>query len=572
MIAPGLYANSVIAVALCLVSACSPSNTPHSSQVVIYPAAQVITIDPQQPFAEAVATRGDRIVGVGKLSQLKQQFSADNYQLDASFADKVIMPGFVEPHLHPSLAAIVLPMNIVAAMEWPTPRGTSVAVRSHDAFIARLKELNRETDSQWLMAWGYHALYHGKMSREILDEVSRIRPIMVWQRSVHEMYFNTKALEVLELTEEDFAGSEHADWENGHLWEAGLFSVGQPMLKRMASPAGYLRGLGMMSEILHQGGLTTVAEQGFPQTSVMMEYWTLWWELGQQTPFRFVLIPNAMFLLAKHGSAQAAEEAASEILQRGNRHIIPIKHMKYYADGAIFSQLMQMSEPYLDGHHGEWLMPPQQQSDVLQAFWEKGWDIHIHVNGDAGLDTVLDEVQRQQQINPAPEKRVVLEHYGYARPDQHARVQALGIAVSNNPYYVYELAPIYAENGLGPERAADISPMGELARAGVPISFHSDYPMAPAQPLTLVWAAVNRIGSDGKVWGEHQKLPLDLALRAITIEGAWSLGMEDEIGSIEVGKKADFTILEHSPYSVDPTAIKDIQLWGTVFEGRHFPL
>jgi len=96
--------------------------------------------------------------------------------------------------------------------------------------------------------------------------------------------------------------------------------------------------------------------------------------------------------------------------------------------------------------------------------------------------------------------------------------------------------------------------------------------MAPAEPLTLVWVAVNRIASDGKVWGEHQRLSLDQSLRAITIEGAWSLGLEDEIGSIKAGKKADFTVLEQDPYAVDPVSLRDIPIWGTVFEGRHFPL
>jgi hypothetical protein len=249
-----------------------------------------------------------------------------------------------------------------------------------------------------------------------------------------------------------------------------------------------------------------------------------------------------------------------------------VKHVKLYADGAIYSQLMQMSEPYLDGHHGEWMMTPEAQASALETFWDRGWNVHVHVNGDAGLDFVLDQVAERRRVAPAPDRRIVLEHYGYAREDQHARLRALGVEVSNNAYYVHELAPVYAAEGLGPQRAADISPLGGLVRAGVRFSFHSDFPMAPASPLTLIWAAVNRVGSDGRVWGEDQRVDLDRALRAVTIEAARSLGLEDEVGSIEIGKKADFTVLEQDPYEVPSMAIKDIPIRATVFEGRPFPI
>jgi predicted amidohydrolase YtcJ len=104
------------------------------------------------------------------------------------------------------------------------------------------------------------------------------------------------------------------------------------------------------------------------------------------------------------------------------------------------------------------------------------------------------------------------------------------------------------------------------------ISFHSDIPMAPAKPLTLVWSAVNRIASDGKVWGADQKLSVDLALRAVTIEAARSVGMEDEIGSLRPGKRADFTVLGADPFEVEPEAIRDIEIWGTVLDGRPHPI
>jgi predicted amidohydrolase YtcJ len=219
------------------------------------------------------------------------------------------------------------------------------------------------------------------------------------------------------------------------------------------------------------------------------------------------------------------------------------------------------------------MMPPDQQQALLESFWARGWSIHVHVNGDAGLDLVLDQIEEAQRNHPGdPQQRVILEHYGYAREDQHRRVRSLGVDVSNNAYYTHELAPIYASNGLGVERAEDISPLGGLARAGVRFSFHSDYPMAPAEPLRLAWVAVNRIGSDGRTWGEDQRISIDLALRAITIEGARSLGLEDEIGSLVVGKRADFTILERDPYRVPPEELADIPIWGTVLGGRPHPI
>ena len=553
----------------------------------ILPARRILTMEPgrpgrpdrpDRPDATAVAVASGRIVAVGSLAEVQAALGDRRFELDPTFRDHVLVPGFIDPHVHPTLAATILPIEIVSAMEWTTPRGRTRAVRGSDAFLARLRELDEELrdagrPDEWLSVWGYHEPYHGALSRSDLDAVSASRPIFVWQRSVHEMFFNSRALEALEMSREAWGAHPQADWERGHLWERGALSLGGPMTRVLGRPLTYRRGLSLMSEVIHRGGLTTVAEQGFPQVSALGELAMLALEVyGRDTPYRFVLVPNAMFLYRREGDAEAAERAAADLLAWSSDRIRIARHAKYYADGAIFSQLMQMSEPYLDGHHGEWMMTPDEQWAVRSVFWAEDWDLHVHVNGDAGLDVVLDQVARVREADPRPERRIVLEHYGYAREDQHRRVEELGLAVSNNAYYVHELAPVYARIGLGPERAADISPLGGLARAGVAISFHSDFPMAPAQPLTQVWAAVNRIGSDGRVWGPDQRLALDLALRAVTIEAARSIGMEEEIGSIRPGKRADFTVLGADPYEVEPEAIRDIEIRGTVLDGRWYPI
>ncbi len=550
-----------------------PPAPPSGVQVVT--AKRIYTMEEEPAQATAVAFEAGKIVAVGDLASIRAQFPDQDLQVDRRFEDKVLMPGFIDPHIHPALGATILGMEIVSAMEWTTPRGATQVVRGRDAFLARLAELHEqlEESDEWLLVWGYHSPYHGSLRRADLDRVSTTRPIFVWQRSVHEMYFNSKALEVLGYQKEQFDEHPQADWEEGHLWEAGTLALGQPMIQILASPARFRAGLAQLSQVIHRGGLTTIAEQGFPQVSKWGEFLLLHLEQRRpETPWRIVLVPNAMFLLRGAGSAEAAEQEAAALLDWSSDRVRVVKHVKYYADGAIFSQLMQMSEPYLDGHHGEWMMTPEQQGEVLDAFWKKGWDFHIHVNGDAGLDLVLDQIEARQEAMPSPDRRIVLEHYGFARADQHARLAELGVTVSNNAYYPHELSPIYAEHGLGAERAAAISPLGGLERARVPMSFHSDFPMAPAEPLRLAWVAVNRIGSDGKVWGPGQRLSLEAALRAITLEAAWGLGLEDEIGSIRPGKRADFTVLEADPYEVAPADLKDIPIWGTVLDGIAHPI
>ncbi len=301
------------------------------SQLRVFSARKILTMEPDRPTATAVAVEDGRIVAVGSRGEVRAALGERAFEVDERFADRVLLPGFIDPHLHPSLAATVLPLEIVSAMEWVTPRGRSEAVRGSDAFLARLRELDRELDEgEWLLVWGYHRPYHGDLDKAALDAVSATRPIFVWQRSVHEMFFNGRALEELSLSPADFAAHPQADWETGHLWETAALELGRPMMRVLTGPLRYRRGLEMTSEVVHRGGLTTVAEQGFPQVSAWGELLMLHLEmLGDDAPYRVVLVPNAMYLLREEGSAVAAARAAERLLSRSTERVRLVKHVKY---------------------------------------------------------------------------------------------------------------------------------------------------------------------------------------------------------------------------------------------------
>ncbi len=548
-------------------------------EATIYVAREIITMDRARPRAEAVAVVGQRIAAVGSLAELQALVGAQSFRVDRTFADKVLMAGFIEQHVHPVLSALMVVAEVIAIEDWETVAGLSPAVRDQAGYRQRLvAALGAHRDpTQVFLTWGYHHYFHGQMSRALLDQLAPDVPVIVWHRSQHEVYLNTKLMQRMGVDEAfmaTFTASQasQADFANGHFYEQGALKVLEKIAPAMATPDRLRRGLEFTVGYYHRQGITNACEPGGFFSKPLQDAINAVYS-PDATPFNHYFIPDGKSFAALYPNDPARMIAETrKVLDWGSGRVrfLP-QQIKFLLDGAIYSQLMQMRDGYMDGHKGAWIMDPDVYSYAFQAYWDAGYHIHVHCNGDGGLDVLLANLETAQRRNPRFDHRTTVVHFGYAAPEQVAKAARMGAIVSANPYYVTALSGRYAQIGLGPERARRLVPLADAARANIPISLHSDMPMAPAKPLQLIWSAVNRLTAEGPVSGPEQVVDLDTALRAMTIEAAYSIRLENEIGSITPGKLANFTIMEESPYAVPPAALKDISVWGTVLEGRVQP-
>jgi predicted amidohydrolase YtcJ len=548
--------------------------------VVIYPAKNVITMEKKQAQATAVAVQGKRILAVGSLDELKAKMGPRAYRIDESFKDKIVMPGFIDQHLHPILGALTLATEVIAPEEWAMPGNTIKAASTPAEYQTRLVAAEKALNDPkaWLISWGFHSLWHGKLDRSTLDKISLDRPIIIWQRSCHEFYVNSAALKALNILESDVIGkgeaSKMANYAEGHFWEQGLNLVAGKFLKVIATPERMTFGLKQMVAYEHSHGVTAYNEPGAIVSPAM---WKLYEEIlgADNAPMYATFLADGRAIVDKSGldgALDAVEQAVAVASQGSGKKLMFFpKQIKLFADGAIISQLMQMKQPYTDGHHGEWIIPPDELEKRAKLFWDAGYQLHIHVNGDLGLDVVLATLEKRMQENPRQDHRFVVVHFANSNEQQIAKIAKLGAIVSANPYYPTAFAEKY-EQGLGKYRADHMVRSASVLKVTPHLSFHSDLPMAPSDPLFLAWTAVNRITPSGKVVAPEQRISVDAALRAVTIEAAYSWRQEDLIGSIKPGKIANFTVLEQDPYQVDPKKLKDVPVWGTLFEGKVFPV
>ena len=551
--------------------------TGSSGELTVYTARSIITMNPSWPRAEAVAVRDGHIVEVGTLDSLRPWLDAHPHRIDDRFADTVLTPGFVDPHLHPTMAAVLLPMEFVTAMRWKLPWGTVEPTATADGFVDRLRTLHaaRTDPAEPLFVWGYHQLWHGEMSRRLLDSIGGDqRPICVWHRSFHELYLSTAFLERLEIAEARVAGRPGIDHAAGHFFEAGLGYAINKLNPLILAPERYAAGLDRLRQAVHLGGHTTIGDLAVGLFDFDDE-WAMSREVldRDDTPFRVELVPSALGLMRGGRTHPEILDIIQALPERNTHRLRFADHVKLFADGAFFSQLAMVGRPgYIDGHHGEWLMSPEQLEEAIRVYWNAGMAIHLHVTGDLGLELGLDILSTMQWERPRFDHGFTFEHMGFSTPEQIDRIAALGASVSANVYYLHELSDIYAREGIGWERASQMARLGACFRAGVTTAVHSDFTMAPAEPLNSAWVAVNRVNHAGRVMAPDERLTVEQALAAITINGARVLGRADEIGSIRAGKKADFTVLADDPFAVDPLELGDIDIVATVFEGRAFGL
>lgn len=553
--------------------------------LTVYTARRIHTMEPGWPTGTAVAVddRG-RVVSVGRdLDDLRPWTDAFPTTIDGTFEDKVLLPGFVEPHLHPLLAATYFPSTFVTPDPWKFPSGVVGGIPDGPALLDVVARRHEEMGpgNDWLFLFGYTKAAHGTVGRPDLDAVCDTRPVAIGSRSSHVMIVNSAALEALDLTEGHVADSgfgHFVDWEQGYFSEDGQFSLLMPRIRPIMQAPDRLRGgLELLRGMLNANGVTTMHEPGSgmysggrPQHEVAALAPIL---EGPDVPLRTLLTPGGMPFIRRLGLDDAIDAIGDVSTHDGDRITFTRKKVKFFADGSYVDQIGQWDEPgYIDGHRGQWMTPPDTLREWCRAFWMEGYDVHVHVQGDLGARLAVDILEDLQAEKPRFHHGFTLEHLSGATPATLHRAAALGASVSTLVWPLHSVGEQFRERVLGIDRLHQVFPLQSVVRNGMTLGIHADTIVSPPEPMRLAWMAANRLSPNGHVLGEHERLTVEQALHAITLGPARILRREDDLGSIRAGKWADFAVLDEDPFDVAPADLCDVPIWGTVFQGAPHPV
>ena len=545
-----------------------------SAAVKIFIAKDIVTLNKNNDSVEAIATKGSKIINVGSKEELILIYP--DAILISDYENEIIVPGFIEHHIHPFLAAVTMNSEILAIEDWQLSSKTSIGVRNRSSYLSNLSEIEENhPKDQSLISWGFHHYFHGKLTRYDLDKISSTRPIIIIHRSFHEFILNTPAMELLGINKNAFKNLEEdqhlANFDDGHFSERGAIIVLPKLMQVLAAPTKLIQGLQKTKEYLHSNGITVIGNPGSMYNKDLQGVKNLIFG-NIDSPFESYFFPSALNLSEQFQIHEVLGAAKDQTRWGAGKLNYLSKHIKLFADGAMYSQNMVMRDGYLDNHQGSWLMNLETFENLFRIFWDEGYQIHIHQNGDAALDRLLLTLEKNLARNPRDDHRTTVVHFGYSAKDQLKKMKELGVLVSANPYYVTALSDLYSRKGVGYERSQEMVRLGDAIKEGIKVALHSDMPMAPASPLMLMHAAVNRDNFAGKVAGPNQRITTIEALRAVTINAAYVLRLEKLYGSIETGKYANFTILDKNPLKIRSNEIKNIRILGTVLKGESLPL
>ena len=548
-------------------------------QITVYPAARIHTMDPGRPHADAVAVADGRIVSVGSINSMQPWLRRNPYEIDDRYAGKVILPGFIDPHTHLRLSGTYMGLHYVGPIDSASPTGLRKGLPNRDAVLHQLRALAAEhgDPSEPLTAWGYDpASQDGHLDRDMLDSISDSVPLWVCAYAPHIVYANSPMLELIGV-DDDSIGHGLGRYPDGRLngWfveTEATARANRPVAASIFGPGTGRAAIDRMGAVARAAGVTTTADLVWGMADGFEPEWDDHAAaIAEGTfPLRIYMVPFEPKLVRSYGSEMLdfLAQKRAEGDDRLNTHGV-----KYVNDGSYPSMTLVMNSPgYLDedtAHTGE--VPWEDMVERMRPFWQAGVQIHSHANGDRTVDMTLDTLAALQAENPRFDHRFTIEHYCISTPAQAKRLAALGGLASVNIYFVHFRAQLHADHGFGPDRSEATARLGSLERAGATFALHSDFNLVvtPLSPLLAAWCAVNRVGADGEtVLAPGERISVDRALRAITIDAAHVLARDDRLGSIEAGKLADFTVLDDDPYEVDPMALRDISVHDTVLGGE----
>jgi len=524
----------------------------------------IVTVDDEMHIAEALWIKDGRIMAVGaKADVLAHADGADTYDLDG----KTVIPGLIEPHTHPFASALLGQAVDVSGFKYSSRYDIIKALE--DAAV---------TGSGPIIAFGWDPVLIKELTAPSLAELDRIapdRPLVILTQMMHDAYANSAAYAAAGITrdtpdpEGGFFMRDKDGNLNGTIREVSAINQMFGIMPKAPDGAfDLLLNLQLRSYAL--AGYTTIGALG-PSVNEGDPLGMLS-NLADMSDPAVRTVVYALPAQLENEAYQAGQKSAN------GRYYL--RGVKFWMDGSPFAGGAAFADPYEDSkltrkrlhlhppHYGAVNYSANDFEAQFRKYHSEGFAIAIHAQGERAIDRVLDVAEKVMKDSPRPDARHRLEHNALITKAQIARAKNLGLTLSffvdHIFYYGHRLPEI-----VGDARTKRYMPLGDADRAGHRVTFHTDNPATPIGPFRAMQTATTRRNrTTGDAIAPDQALTQDTALRALTINSAWQLGLDEEIGSLEVGKRADLTFLDQNPLTVDPDLIKLIRPVDTWIDGQ----
>lgn len=532
-----------------------PARAQSRNAEVLFRNGTVLTMDPATPRAQSVAISGGKIIAVGSESELEGLHTSQTKVVD--LAGGTLLPGLIDPHMHSVFVAFETWLDV-----------SPFAMKNMDEVVEALKiAAAKAMPGDWIKAWQFDASItpgKTKIDLALLDGIAPSNPLFLFESNGHIAHVNTKALAAVGITrgtpdppQGRFDRDANGDL-TGRLDESPAFL---PFIGKIGMPAAdeTAAAIGRLFQKAASRGCTSLFDCGIgvrgPADLAVIQS-----VMQKNPPVRFggTLVSTQM---------KAWQDAGLKPGFGNDR--FRIAAIKAWSDGSNQGRSGYQRQPYLNSDsRGALNYTLEQLTDAIRVAHNDGWQVCVHANGDAAIDTTLDAYEAVLKANPRDDHRHRIEHCSVLHDDQIVRMKALGLSPSFLIGHVRYWGRAFRDNILGPERANRLDPCASALKGGLRPTLHSDWNVTEIGPLRLVENAVTRTMRDGgEVLNPAEKVSAEAALRMVTADAAWQC-RQDFTGTIVAGKAADLVILDKDPTKVDPSTIPDIPVRETWLDGE----
>ncbi len=549
----------------------------------IYINANIITLDNSQPQAQAMFVENGIVKAIGNEENILQ-FKSDKVKI-VDLKGQTVLPGFIDSHTHVAISAFLESMIDLSGFKHHSNK---------EIWEYLAEQIKTKKPGEWIVGKGIDPVLVDDLitpNIQFLDSLVPNNPLILISQSLHTYWANSKAFEKAGIDKFTKRPSESSFYEKDSLGNlTGLIAEQKAFLpileqlqKEMLNPKNLMTSTTHVLSAYAKNGNTSVVSTGI--------------QINDAKPLRlyeFLATNHPKFidqLLSKIGFLPKRKPYPRHFIyiRQDKDFLLPNKPtqddfysiigVKLWYDGSPYTGSMYLNEPYLNSdfcsqslhiplnYSGKALIDKDSLVNIISNYNKKGWQIAVHAQGDAANTEVLNAFEKANSISDLTQKRDRLEHCLLLSQTDLLLLKQLNMTPNFHINHLFYYGKRLKNDILGSERTAKMLPVADAQKRGLIFSLHADQPMFESKPFRLIQTAVERQTKEGDTIGYNQHISVLEGLKAMTIHAAWQIHKEDKLGSLKVGKYADFIIVDKNPLKIPTHELETIKILQTFING-----